>query len=64
MHALNSRVKVLPSDSTTIDKSFVGRVGTVTAIYPEDENYSEETYTVSLPDGRHDMFFADELRPS
>lgn len=58
--AAGTKVRLSARLEGSADVSFAGRVGTITAVHPECENYSEN-FTVTLPNGRHDMFFADEF---
>ncbi len=60
---IGDRVRVLDvgSLSPTADESFANLIGEITAIYPPDDSWVETAYQVTLPDGRHDAFFVDEL---
>ena len=59
--SLKQRVLVARADSPTCDPHYIGKTGTVTAVEQPDENDLSWRYQVTLADGRHDLFYSEEL---
>ncbi len=58
---MGQRVLIARADDPCCDLSFIGHIGVITDITRDDPEDWYWTYQVTLPDGRHDGFYVEEL---